>query len=282
MRAGVVLALLFALSPAVHAQPAGAQDPHAGHVMEQAPAPARPEQVELPPFIPRLTDEDRRAAFPDTEGHHAAHDKSLNYFVLLDQFEWQGGRENAFNVDTTGWFGRDRDRLWFRAEGDREDGRIGEAHAHVLYGRQIHRWWDVVAGVRQDARPGPSQSWAAFGVQGLAPYWFEVEATAYVSTAGHVQARFEAEYDLRVTNRWIVQPLAELELSATDDPERRVGTGLGRSDIGFRLRYLVRREFAPYAGMTWTRRYGGTADYARSHGEATGAARLVLGVRMWF
>jgi copper resistance protein B len=284
LRAGaLMLALVFAWPGAAHAQPAaGGQDPHAGHVMEPPPTPARPAQVDLPPFIPRLTDEDRRAAFPDTEAHHAAHDKALNYFVLLDQFEWQGGSVNAVNADTTGWFGRDRDRLWFRAEGDGESGRIGEAHVHALYGRQVSRWWDVVAGLRQDVRPGPAQTWAAFGVQGLAPYWFEVEATAYVSTSGQVQARLEAEYDLRLTNRWIVQPLVEAELSGTDDAQRQVGAGLARTDVGFRLRYLARREFAPYAGLTWTHRYGATAGYARARGEATKAARVVAGVRMWF
>lgn len=267
-------------APASPQAPGGAADPHAGHVMEQ-PATPPPEPVELPPFIPRPTDEDRKAAFPEVGGH-AAHDKKVNYFVLLDQLEWQGPRDGGrVNVDTTGWIGRDRDRLWFRAEGDGENGAIGEASAHVLYGRQFSRWWDVVAGIRQDARPGPAQTWAAIGVQGLAPYWFEVEATAYVSTSGQVQARFEADYDLRLTNRWILQPLALVELSATSDTERHVEAGLQTTDAGFRLRYLVRREFAPYVGVTWLRRYGDSATHARLNGESTGA-RLIAGVRMWF
>ena len=138
-------------------------DPHAGHQQEK-PASRRTEpkpacgqaHAELPPFIPPLTDEDRKAAFPDVDGH-AVHDNAVNYFVLFDQLEWQAGKgANGLNLDSRGWVGRDRDRLWFRAEGDGDDGRVGEAQAHVLYGRQFSRWWDVVAGIRQDFRPGPA------------------------------------------------------------------------------------------------------------------------------
>lgn len=265
-------------------------DPHAGHTPPGTPPPADPHaghvmpdgSQELPPFIPRLTDEDRRAAFPDVAGH-AAHDRLLNYFVLFDHVEWQDAASGrSLSVDTTGWVGGDRNRLWFRAGGDRESGGSGAASVQALYGRQVARWWDLVAGIRQDIRPGPAQTWAAVGVQGLAPYWFEFEATAYVSTSGQVQARLEADYDLRVTNRLIVQPQAVLRLSGTSDADRQVEPGLSDTDLGFRVRYLIRRELAPYAGVTWTRRYGAAAAHARSHGEAVGGPRVVAGLRMWF
>ena len=169
------------------ASPAFAQaDAHADTSRSsQSPAPptTREEAAQLPPFIPPVTDEDRKAAFPDVEGH-AVHDHSVNYFVLFDQFEWQRRRRERHQYRQPGWVGRDRDRLWFRAEGDGEGGRVGDAQAHVLYGRQFSRWWDLVGGIRQDFRPGPAQTWAAIGVQGLAPYWFEVEATAYVGASG--------------------------------------------------------------------------------------------------
>ncbi len=271
-------------------------DPHAGHTQAKPPLapPSQPatgtpeshtmhgEPIQaLPSFIPRLTDEDRRAAFPDVGGH-AAHDTALHSFVLFDQLEWQAIDEaGGFNVDSKGWVGRDRDRLWFRGETDSESGRIGEAQAHLLYGRQISRWWDVVAGVRQDVRPGPAQTWAAIGVQGLAPYWFEVEATAYVGPSGRTHARVEVEYDLRFTNRLILQPLLEVEVFGTSDPERGVGAGLSTTQLGLRLRYEWRREFAPYAGVTWNRKYGKTADVAAAGDVATGA-RLAAGVRLWF
>lgn len=261
-------------------------DPHAGHVhetpaAEQPPAP-RPEAgtKDLPPFIPRLTDEDRRAAFPDVEGHHAAHDRAINYLVLFEQAEWQAGSgdgQSIVSLDATGWVGRDRDRLWFRADGDIEGTNVESARVHALYGRQFSRWWDVVGGLRQDAGTGPAQTWAAFGVQGLAPYWFEVEATAYVSTEGAVETRFEAEYDLRLTNRWIVRPLARIDLSSRDDVERDVGAGLSAADVGFRLRYHVSREFAPYVGVTWRWKGG-----AQAEDTVESSAHLVTGVRLWF
>lgn len=290
------IGLAFALVARVDAQtssraagaPSVSPDQHAGH--EQPTQDAKPKppannpdpSQELPPFIPRLTDEDRKAAFPDVEGH-TVHDRVVNYFVLLDQFEWQAAADGSgFNLDSKGWIGRDRDRLWLRAEGDSEEGRVGEAQAHVLYGRQFSRWWDIVGGIRQDFRPGPAQTWAAIGVQGLAPYWFEIEATAYIGASGRTHVRFEVEYELLFTNRLILQPLVEAEIFGKSDPERGVGAGLSTTDVGFRLRYEFRREVAPYVGVVWSNKWGQTADFAEAAGENAGGARLVTGVRLWF
>ena len=270
-------------------------DPHAGHQQSQPAPPSKPasegghehhapqdEKKVLPAFVPPITDEDRKAAFPDVKGH-AVHDRAINYFVLFDQLEWQSGSgSNGLSLDTKGWVGRDRDRLWFRAEGDGLDGRVEEAEAHVLYGRQISRWWDVVGGIRQDFRPGSPQTWAAFGIQGLAPYWFEIEATGYVGASGRTHARFEVEYELLLTNRLIAQPLFEAEIFGKADPERGVGSGLSTTDLGIRLRYEFRRELAPYIGVVWAKRWGGTADFAKAAGEDTGGARFVTGLRLWF
>lgn len=278
--------------------PAFAQtDPHAGHQQTKpapaaAPTPTSEGQhdhttttggsQDLPPFIPRLTDEDRKAAFPDVKGH-SIHGNAVNYFVLVDQLEWQASAgTGGVNLDSRGWIGRDRDRLWFRAEGDSEDGSVGGAQAHLLYGRQFSRWWDVVAGIRQDFRPGTAQTWAAVGVQGLAPYWFEVEATAYVGASGRTHARFEVEYELLLTNRLILQPLVEVEVFGQSDPERAIGAGVSTTDAGLRIRYEWRREFAPYVGVTWSRKWGQTADFAAAAGDNTAGARFVTGLRLWF
>jgi copper resistance protein B len=207
----------------------------------------------------------------------------MSYYILFDQLEWQVGEDaNGVNIDSRGWIGRDRDRLWFRAEGDGEGGRVDEAQTHVLYGRQFARYWDLVGGIRQDFRPGPAQTWAAFGVQGLAPYWFDIEATGYVGASGRTHARFEVEYELLFTNRLVMQPLFEAELFGKSDPERGVGAGLSTTDLGFRLRYEIRREFAPYVGITWSNKWGKTADFAEAAGEDTGGARFVTGLRLWF
>jgi len=262
-------------------------DAHAGHQQEQPKPSAEANEPakkvdQLPPFIPPITDEVRRAAFPDVEGH-AVHDRAVSYFVLFDQLEWQAAEgTNRLSIDSRGWMGRDRDRLWFRAEGDGDGGRVGEAQTHLLYGRQFARFWDLVGGIRQDFRPGPAQTWAAFGVQGLAPYWFDIEATGYVGASGRTHARFEVEYELLFTNRLVLQPLFEAEIVGKSDPERGVGAGLSTTDLGFRVRYEIRREIAPYLGVTWSNKWGKTADFAAAAGEDKGGARFVTGLRLWF
>jgi copper resistance protein B len=251
-----------------------------GLILAMHPLNARAQEPLTP--IPPLTDADRAAAFPDADGH-AAHDRQTFSYVLFDQLEWQtGDGVRTVNWDTTGWIGGDIHRVWFRSEGESSSDRLHDAEAHVLYGRALFRWWDVVAGVRQDFRPGPAQTWAAFGIQGIAPYFFEVEATGYIGASGRTQLRLEAEYELLMTNRLILQPRAEMNLAGKADPRRGVGSGVSTSEAGLRLRYEIRREFAPYIGVTWNQKFGSTADFARTAGEPTRATRLTLGVRVWF
>lgn len=243
---------------------------------------APPSTPGLPPNVPPLTDADRRAAFPDVEGH-TIHDRAINTYVLFDQLEWlSGDRGTSAGWDGVGWIGRDVDRFWFRAEGEADEGRVEEAHADLLYGRAISRWWDLVAGVRQDVRPGPARTWAAIGVQGLAPYWFEVQATAYVGASGRTLFRFETEYELLLTNRLVLQPVVEAEIHGKADPARGIGAGLSTADAGLRVRYEIRREIAPYVGVQWSQKFFGTADAARAAGERVSSVRLAVGLRVWY
>ncbi len=232
--------------------------------------------------IPELTDADRAAVFIDSDGH-AVHDKALNTFLLLDQLEWQDADEgNALSWDAQGWIGGDIDRLWIRSEGERTNGKTEEAEVQALWGHAIGPWWDVVGGIRQDFKPGSPQTWAAFGIQGMALYNFEAEATVFIGENGQTAARLEGDYDILLTNRLILQPTAEANFYGKNDPARGIGSGLSDTEIGIRLRYEIRREFAPYIGVTWNRTYGNTADYAREEGEDRSEARFVAGVRMWF
>ncbi|HEU4891623.1 MAG TPA: copper resistance protein B [Vicinamibacterales bacterium] len=283
------VALLANICPVLaQSTPAPAQPtpPQHEHGRQQAPGdqakPTAPK--DSPAGIPPISDEDRAAAFPQLDGHgHSVHDRALHSYVLFDQLELQPGKGGATGSwDTRGWFGGDVNRFWFRTEGDAGSGGASEAQAHALVGRAIHRWWDVVAGVRQDFRPGPARTWAAIGIQGLAPYWFEVEATAYLGVSGRTHFRFETEYELLLTNRLVLQPLVELEIYGKDDPERHIAAGLSSAETGLRVRYEIRREFAPYVGVTWHRKLFGTADLAKAAGEDTGGARFATGVRVWF
>jgi len=246
-----------------HQQPAGKEESAAG--------------------IPPITDRDRAAAFPDLKAQHTVHDDGVHYYVLFDQVEWQAGDgASGASWDTNGWIGKDVNRFWFRTEGDSEAGELGEAQAHALYGRAIHPWWDLVVGVREDFSPGPSRTWAAIGIQGLAPYWFEIEATAYVGESGRTHLRLETEYELLLTNRLVLQPQVELEMYGKSDPARRIGAGLSSIDAGLRLRYEIRREFAPYVGVSWNRKFFGTADFADQAGGDTRGTRVAVGARVWF
>ena len=232
--------------------------------------------------IPVLNDEDRAVAFPHVDGH-ATHDRMVYSILLFDQLEWRTGNgEQTIGWNAMGWIGSDVHRLWFRTEGESDEKRLREAEGHVLYGRAFSRWWDVVTGVRQDVRPGSPQTWGAVGIQGLAPYFFEVHATAYVGASWRTQARIEAEYEMLITNRLILQPRAEFNLVGKSDPERGVGSGLGNAEAGLRLRYEFRREIAPYLGVNWTRKFGETADFATRAGEKTRETQLVFGIRLWF
>ena len=247
----------------------------------QGMSPATPALTQSRTPIPALTDADRAAVY-NAPGGHQVHDSGVNAMLLVNRLEWQGGDGNAQSWDIKGWVGGDIDRLWLRSEGERSAGRTESAEAQALWGHAIGPWWDVVGGVRQDFKPGASQSWAAFGLQGMALYNFEAEATLFVGESGHTAARLEGDYDILLTNRLILQPTAELNFYAQNDPQRGVGSGLAESELGLRLRYEVRREFAPYVGLSWNRTYGQTAQYARDEGEDVNQLHWVVGVRLWF
>ena len=215
-------------------------------------------------------------------GGHTVHDNAINFQVLVDQLEMQFVHgDSGSRWDTRTWIGGDINRLWIRSEGDALDGVLDTAEAQVLYGRSFARWWDVVAGVRYDPRPSPAHTWFAIGVQGLAPYFVDVQATAFIGPSGHTAARIELEHELLLTQRFIMQSLVELSLSGKDDPDRGVGAGLSTGEVGFRFRYEIKREFAPYAGIVWHKKLFGTGDATRAAGGDAGGWHVVGGVRLW-
>lgn len=245
-----------------------------GHGTPSQDAPVEP--------IPTLTDADRAAAFPDLAHgmHHAPERNSFMIFDRLEAVDLDHGRGEAWEAQA--WIGSDLNRLWLRSEGERERGHTEGADLEVLYGRSVTPWWDVVAGLKHDFKPGRSRDWAAFGVQGLAPYKFEVSATAYLGESGATAATVEAEYEVLLTNRLILQPRVEVEACGKDDPARGIGSGLSTVEAGLRLRYEFTRRFAPYLGVAWERAYGGTADHRRDDGEPVEDTHLVAGLRLWF
>lgn len=232
--------------------------------------------------IPEITDADRAAAFGYT-GTHTAHDNTIQHYVLLDRlegFDTDAGGGMAWEAQS--WIGTDRDKLWLRSEGERVGGHTEAANLEILYGRAFARWWDAVVGIRHDFKPGQSQDFLAVGVIGMAPYKFEVEATAYLGERGQTAASVEFEYETLLTNRLILQPLVEFNLYGKDDPTRGIGSGLSSVEAGLRLRYEFTRRFAPYVGVVHERVFGNTADLRREEGEDIDDTHLVIGVRTWF
>lgn len=245
-----------------------------GHDLPSTAAPLEP--------IPPVTRSDRAAAFPDVAGH-AVHDKSIHSYFLLDRLEtWDADDGDALAWETLGWVGTDLNRLWVRSEGEAIDGSVESGDVEVFYGRAIARWWDAVIGIRHDFGEDPSQTFAAVGVMGVAPYKFEVSATAYVGQGGQTGIGVEAEYEMLLTNRLIAQWLAEAEVWGEDDSRRGIGSGLSTVEAGVRLRYEFTRQFAPYIGVVHERAYGGTADLWRADGDDIDDTRVVAGVRIWF
>lgn len=205
------------------------------------------------------------------------------YGVLVDSLEavhTETGTSAAY--DLQGWFGRDYNRVVVKAEGDANDGRLQEARTELLWSRAVAAYWNAQAGVRYDSGLGPDRGWLAIGVQGLAPYWFEVDTALYVSEAGHTALRLDLEYELLLTQRLILQPRLEANFYGKRDSEREVGAGLSDLTAGLRLRYEIRRAFAPYVGIEWAGKYGDSADFARAAGEKDKETRLVAGVRLMF
>ncbi|KAA8919310.1 hypothetical protein NB697_001304 [Xanthomonas sacchari] len=233
--------------------------------------------------IPPITDADRAAAFPVLRDHGMAHGAARTGYLLVDRLEgWDNAHGSGQAWEARGWYGGDIDRLWLRSDGEREGGRTTASTLELAYGRAISPWWDMLIGAKQTFAPGRARTSAAFGVQGMAPYKFEVSAMLYVGEGGHASLHLEGEYDVLLTNRLILQPRLEAELAARDDPAHRIGSGLTTVEGGLRLRYEVTRRFAPYVGVEHVRSFGDTTDLRRADGEAARETRWVAGLRFWF
>jgi copper resistance protein B len=280
---------------AMPAKPAQSADPHAGHAMPATPraapaitgaqlavgdAPApRPPTDHLADAVYGRTSMDRARDVLRLEHGGARLPKTMIDMLEVrpdkgpDGYAWEG----EFR------YGGDVNRLVLRSEGEGSFGEhLEQAEVQALYSRAIGPYFDLQAGVRQDFQPRPRRTYATIGFEGLAPYWFEVEGVLFLSNKGDVSARFEGSYDLRFTQRLILEPRVEVNLAAQNVPELGVGAGLSDAELGLRLRYEIRREFAPYVGVHYERKFGDTADFARAAGEGRDDLRVVAGVRAWF
>jgi copper resistance protein B len=280
---------------AVHNMSNEDADPHAGHAMPAAsvdqsdqgdnlpqsgPPPAAfsgPAHAADTVFPPEIMAQSRAALAPQLGG-------GTHHLVSIDRLEIQLGEgEDGYVWEANAWFGGDSDKLWIKGEAEGGFGGVlEEVEMQALWSHAIGPYFDVQAGVRYDIRPQPDRAHAVVGIQGLAPYFFELDAAAFLSSEGDITGRIEIEYDQRITQQLILQPRIELGLSAQDIPEIGTGSGLTGIEAGLRLRYEFVPEFAPYVGIEWQRQFGDTAGFARAAGDDPDRIVFMAGIRFWF
>lgn len=285
-------------APAAAPPPAAAPaDPHAGHDMSAmpgmtpAPSPEAEAEPEIPDVPPPPPPGDHLAdRFFDPASMAAArrqlrleHGGAATSQVMANLLEYRSGSgEEGYHWEGEAWFGGDLHRLVLKTEGEGARGEgVTDAEVQALYSRPIGPYFDLQAGVRRDIEPR-ARTYGALGVEGLAPYWFEVEAAVFLSTEGDILGRVGSSYDLRLTQKLTLQPRVELNWAAQDIAETHTGSGISDAEFGLRLRYEIRREFAPYIGVSHERKFGRSADFARAAGEDVKATSFVVGLRAWF
>ena len=275
-----------------HCTPAAAADPHAGHSAQSAPAPPvappPPEALSGPDHAQDLVYDPGEAA-RSRAGMTREHGGLRATKLLVDQLELGiGKKRESYAWDGQFWYGGDINKLWLKTEGEGAFGDcLEQGEAQALWSRAIDPWFDFQAGIRQDFAAGPNRTHLVLGVQGLAPYWFEIDSALFVSNKGDVTGRIEAEYDLRLTQQLILQPLVEVDFALQSIAELGIGAGVTMAEIGARLRYELfpgsgPAVIAPYLGVEYERAFGDTADLRRADGEDAGDLRLLVGLRTWF
>ncbi|MEP1594179.1 MAG: copper resistance protein B [Halieaceae bacterium] len=210
-------------------------------------------------------------------------DDPMLAMVRIDRLEVGVGETHTpQRLEADAWLGHDLHKLWLKAELEREGGETESAEMQLQITRAIAPYWDLKLGWKRDFQPTPQKDWLAFGAQGLAPYFFETHAEFFLGASGRASFEFDAEYELLFTQRWILSPEVELSLNGYNDESTGQGSGLSSAELGLRLRYEIRREFAPYIGVHWEKSFGNTASYKRREGADTSDTQLVVGLRAWF
>jgi len=212
-------------------------------------------------------------------------DEQLFTLVKIDQFEYRAQDGNdLLSWEGQGRIGNDEHKLALKTEGEyvRNEDKFEGAEVQLLYQRPISKFFDAQIGVRRDIKPDPSRTFGVIGINGLAPQWFETDASLFVSNKGDASARLELEYDILFTQRLVLEPSAEINVAFSDDEPTGVGSGLSNVELGLRLRYEIEREFAPYIGINWERKIGRTSDFAREEGEDDNVFSIVAGIRVFF
>ncbi|MDT8451264.1 MAG: copper resistance protein B [Gammaproteobacteria bacterium] len=295
----LVLAMLLVGSVRAWAQEASDMPGTMDHLMHEKSAAqydeSAPRAAQIEPVIPKgMTLEevfDIAESPPPTNFPEPIPDDRLYAFILFEQLEYRVANDETddhLGWEAQGWIGGDFHKFWWKHEGEAvfEDPDEGEMETDLLYSRLITPFWSFQLGVQYANTWGEGDDedrWSGvIALQGLAPYMFELDNSLYISEDGDFTLDIEAEYDIRITQRLVLQPRAEMGFSFQGIPERSLGTGMTSVKLDLRLRYEIKREFAPYLGIRSSFLVGETDNLAEASGEDTEQLLFLAGVRFAF
>ena len=289
MRKTLALLLLSAafISPAAYADERNPEIPH--HHQGKEPL---PDDYHSPAAPPPEGAKVRKYALDEPGltaknfGKTVVHDNKLFWQVLGDRLEYRTNEDNDILLwDGDAWIGGDYNKLYLESEGEynfRSD-ELETISTELFWNRAIRPFWDTQLGVRHDFVPDEDdRTFLAAGVQGMSPYTFEVDATAYLSDEGKASAVLEVERSWYFTQRLAIQPRFETELAANDAKDYNIGSGITGFETGLRARYEFSRKFAPYVGVSWEQNVGETADLIEEDGGDSSNTYFLTGVKFWF
>ena len=202
--------------------------------------------------------------------------------VMINELETSDEKGDPLTLDAEIWVGKDLNKFWIKTDVERLDGVTEESEIQLLYSRAISAYWDLQTGVRHDDTDGLTQDWVVIGFDGLAPYFIDMDAALFVAESGQASLRVNAEYEMMLTQRLVLSPEATVTFYTKDDPDRGIGSGLSGIDAAIRLRYEIKREFAPYIGLSWSNKFSATADMANANGAESSDFAVVVGFSAWF
>ncbi len=221
---------------------------------------------------------------------YAHNHDAVNSRFRLNNLDWGGSSAgDRFSWDFDARVGTAENRIFFRTEGEQVRGQTETAEIQLFYNRPISEFWDVNVGWRRDFFR-VNRDYAAVGVSGIAPNFYEVEATAYMSEQGVAIGRLEISTELLIAREVFgdtgpglyLRPALETNLQSANDRAMETYAGFTDVKLSLQLRYEFTPMIAPYVEVGWERLLGRTASEARADGERTSSSYAVIGIRSLF
>ena len=233
----------------------------------------------------KLRSPDYSDGYQNTASHHMMSSPNL-WSVDAEKLELahdDHAQQNSGQYELKFWYGNDYNRLYLNTSGEFAQKDLEQASTSLIWWRPFSPYWNTTFGLKQDyVAENTDQTWLGFGISGLAPYWFDVEASVYGALTGHSQLQLNASYDLNISQKWVLQPEVELLAYGKTDVQHRYGAGLAEIKSGLRLRYEITPQFAPYIGFEHERFVGKTAKLYKDLEDDRSSRKILLGLRFWY